>query len=107
MTWTAIVAADDAFGIGKDNELPWRVPADLRHFKNTTTKNTRGVFTSLDAANKKRERTKPRPGGVGARGFFSFRGVLSVVVATRVSFLINRFERKRTRDNFSFHEKED
>ena len=27
-----------------------------------------------------------------------------MVVATRVSFLINRFERKRTRDNFSFHE---
>ena len=33
----SIVVAMDANGvIGKDNELPWRLPADLQHFKKTT-----------------------------------------------------------------------
>jgi len=33
----SIVVAMDTNGvIGKDNELPWRLPADLQHFKKTT-----------------------------------------------------------------------
>jgi len=34
---TSIIVAMDSNGvIGKDNELPWHLPADLQHFKKTT-----------------------------------------------------------------------
>lgn len=36
-TLTLIVATDDAGGIGIDNRLPWKIPADLAHFKRVTT----------------------------------------------------------------------
>lgn len=32
-----IVAVDEKNGIGKDNQLPWHLPADLLHFKKLTT----------------------------------------------------------------------
>ena len=33
----SLIYASDAQGlIGRDNDLPWRLPADLRHFKRTT-----------------------------------------------------------------------
>lgn len=31
-----LVAVDEAGVIGKDNKLPWHLPADLKYFKNTT-----------------------------------------------------------------------
>jgi dihydrofolate reductase len=31
-----IVAADDDFGIGKDNSIPWRNKEDMQHFKEST-----------------------------------------------------------------------
>lgn len=31
-----IAAADDKFGIGKDNSLPWRIKEDLKYFKEKT-----------------------------------------------------------------------
>jgi dihydrofolate reductase len=31
-----IYASDEQGLIGRDNDLPWRLPADLRHFKRTT-----------------------------------------------------------------------
>lgn len=34
---SAIVAMGENRVIGKDNQLPWRLPADLKHFKSITT----------------------------------------------------------------------
>ncbi len=53
-----IAAHDPDLVIGKDGELPWRIPEDLRHFKNTTMGKPmlmgRGVFEEFNE--------KPLPG---------------------------------------------
>lgn len=36
MILSAIVAADEKNAIGKDNQLPWHLPEDLKFFKKTT-----------------------------------------------------------------------
>ncbi len=37
MTVSLIVAIDENNGIGRNNQLPWHLPADLKHFKSLTT----------------------------------------------------------------------
>jgi dihydrofolate reductase len=37
MKISLIVAVDEINGIGKNNQLPWHLPADLQHFKKITT----------------------------------------------------------------------
>lgn len=37
MKISLIVAVDEKNGIGKNNQLPWHLPADLKHFKKITT----------------------------------------------------------------------
>jgi len=36
MTISTIVAVANNFAIGKDNQIPWYLPADLKYFKKTT-----------------------------------------------------------------------
>jgi dihydrofolate reductase len=51
MKLVIIVAHDKNLVIGKDGKLPWRIPEDLKHFKQTTTGHPvlmgRGVFEEL------------------------------------------------------------
>lgn len=58
MKLVLIVAHDEALVIGKEGGLPWRLPADLKHFKETTMGHPilmgRGVFEELNE--------KPLPG---------------------------------------------
>lgn len=37
MSLEIVVAVDENWGIGKDNQLLWHLPADLKHFKNITS----------------------------------------------------------------------
>ena len=54
MRLSIIVAMDDNRLIGKDNALPWRLPADLAYFKKNTTGKTvlmgRKTFESIGRA---------------------------------------------------------
>lgn len=51
MTVSLVVAWAENGVIGKDNQLPWRLPADLRHFQQLTTGHTivmgRKTFESI------------------------------------------------------------
>lgn len=39
-SWTLVVAISDNGVIGRDGQLPWHLPADLKHFKATTSGKT-------------------------------------------------------------------
>ena len=41
MNINIIVATDNKLGIGKDNTIPWNIPADLKYFKEITTEGDR------------------------------------------------------------------
>ncbi|MGC6476490.1 MAG: dihydrofolate reductase [Parvibaculales bacterium] len=54
MRITMIVATAENGVIGKDNQMPWRLPSDLKHFKQTTLGHAvvmgRKTFTSIGKA---------------------------------------------------------
>ena len=43
-----VVATDEAGGIGKENKLMWNIPADLKRFKEITTKNQIGINNNIN-----------------------------------------------------------
>ena len=43
-----IVAVDEKGGIGKGNKLMWNIPADLKRFKEITTKNQIGINNNIN-----------------------------------------------------------
>lgn len=54
MQLSLIFAMDENNAIGKDNKLPWHLPADLKHFKQVTMNHTiimgRNTFESIGRA---------------------------------------------------------
>ncbi len=43
-----VVACDLKGGIGKNNAIPWRLPGDLKHFKNLTSSSTQaGLYNAV------------------------------------------------------------
>lgn len=45
--FSIVVAVDEKRGIGKDNNLPWRIPGDLKYFKETTTAAPEGKINAV------------------------------------------------------------
>lgn len=45
--FSLIVAVDNQNGIGKDNDLPWHLPADLKYFKRITTTANSGLVNAV------------------------------------------------------------
>ena len=43
-----VVAIDEAGGIGKENNLMWNIPSDLRRFKQITTKEQFGINNNIN-----------------------------------------------------------
>lgn len=47
LTFSLIAAADQNFGIGSKNSLPWRLPGDLKYFSDVTTKADKGFRNAV------------------------------------------------------------
>ncbi|MFC1747832.1 dihydrofolate reductase [Pseudomonadota bacterium] len=47
MKFSIIAAADKKLGIGKDNQLPWRLKGDLKYFSETTTDAPEGMTNAV------------------------------------------------------------
>lgn len=47
MNFSIIAAADKNMGIGKDNELPWRIKGDLRYFSKVTSEAIEGMENAV------------------------------------------------------------
>ncbi len=61
-----IVCVDNSDGIGKDNSIPWKLPEDLKHFKEITTKTSKPAYTNAVIMGRKTwesipERYRPLP----------------------------------------------
>lgn len=66
MKFSIVVAADKNLGIGKNNTLPWRLPADLKYFKELTMSGEKekrnAVIMGRKTWDSLPERFKPLPG---------------------------------------------
>lgn len=59
MSFSIITAADEKFGIGKDNGLPWQLPGDLKYFSRTTTEASEGKMNAVIMGRKTWESIPP------------------------------------------------
>lgn len=62
---TLVVAHDNNNGIGKDNKLPWHLPSDLKHFKETTLGKT--ILMGSKTYESIPEHVRPLPGRTTVR----------------------------------------
>ncbi len=67
VTFDIVVAVDEDRGIGKDGDLPWRLPADLKHFRSLTQgtltpENQNAVVMGRKTWDSIPERFRPLPG---------------------------------------------
>lgn len=66
MKFSIVVAVDSKLGIGKDNTLPWRLPGDLKLFKEITTRSESGKPNAVIMGRKTWDslppKVKPLPG---------------------------------------------
>ncbi len=66
MKFSIVVAVDIDMGIGKDNTLPWRLPGDLKRFKQITTQSASGKQNAVIMGRKTWDslppKSKPLPG---------------------------------------------
>lgn len=65
MSFSIVVAVDEKLGIGKDNQLPWRIPSDLKHFRKITSTAPEGSRNAVIMGRKTweslPEKSKPLP----------------------------------------------
>lgn len=68
MNFSMIVAVDEKLGIGKNNSLPWRLPSDLKFFKQKTLTASAGKKNAVIMGRKTwdslPEKVRPLPGRV-------------------------------------------
>jgi len=55
-----VVAADEARGIGKEGELPWRLPSEMAHFKRLTSEAPAGKRNAVLMGRKTWESISPK-----------------------------------------------
>lgn len=60
MKFSIVVAVDRDLGIGKDNNLPWRLPGDLKFFKSLTSNAVAGKRNALIMGRKTWESLPPK-----------------------------------------------
>lgn len=89
MNFDAVVAVDRAWGIGKDNALPWpRLKGDLQHFKRITTTASEGRINAVIMGRKTWDSVngKPLP---GRRNIVISRRALSLPTGVELSTSID------------------
>lgn len=66
LKFSIVVAVDNKLGIGKNNTLPWRLPGDLKLFKEITTRSENGKANAVIMGRKTWDslppKVKPLPG---------------------------------------------
>ena len=78
MKFSIVVAVDRELGIGKDNNLPWRLPGDMKFFKNVTSSAASGKRNAVIMGRKTWESLPPKSKPLPNR--------LNLVVSTQESY---------------------
>ena len=78
MKFSIVVVVDRNLGIGKDNNLPWRLPGDMKFFKSLTSNSAEGKRNAVIMGRKTWESLPPKSRPLPNR--------LNVVVSTQNSY---------------------